>query len=163
MKKLFLLTKAIFAILFCQAQADSSKLYLQFPDVPPFSITKVPDSSNFSKQDLKKKKPTIIMLFSPDCDHCMQQTKELQNKYELIKNVQIVMVSFLNYNLVKKFYDDYNMVNYPSINIGRDGKYFLGTFYKPHIFPSIFLYNRKGKFVKFFEGNVSAKQLAESL
>jgi len=163
MKKLFLLCKAIFAILFCHAQADTSKLYLQFPDVPPFSITKVPDSSNFSKQDLTKKKPTLIMLFSPDCDHCIQQTKELQNKYELIKNVQIVMVSFLNYNLVKKFYDDYNMVNYPSITIGRDGKYFLGTFYKPHIFPSIFLYNRKGKFVKFFEGNVSAKQLAESL
>jgi thioredoxin-related protein len=163
MKKLILFQIAIVLVLCCKAQQDTSKLYIQFPDIPPFSITKVPDSSNFSKQDLKKKKPTLIMLFSPDCEHCQRQTKELKKDIELIKNVQIVMVSFLDYDLVKKFYEDFSMKDYPNISVGRDGKYFLGTFYKPHIFPSMFLYSKKGKLVKTFEGNVTAKQLIENL
>ena len=73
------------------------------------------------------------------------------------------MVSFLNYDLVKKFYEDFEINNYPNITVGRDGKYFLGTFYKPTIFPTIFLYNKKGKLVKNFEGNISVQQLKESL
>lgn len=163
MKKIVLLLLPLMAALLCNAQQDTSKLYLQFPDIPPFSITKVPDSSIFSKQDLKKKKPTLIMLFSPDCEHCQQQTNELKKDFKLLKNVQIIMVSFLNYNLIKKFYDEYNIINLPNVCMGRDGNYFLGTFYKPHIFPSMFLYNKKGKFVKNFEGNVSARQILENL
>lgn len=103
------------------------------------------------------------MLFSPDCDHCQRQTTEFKKNIELIKNIQIVMVSFLNFDLLKKFHQDYGIENYPNITVGRDGNYFLGTFYKPHFFPSMFLYNKKGKFVKTFEGNASAKQIAESL
>jgi thiol-disulfide isomerase/thioredoxin len=158
---LFIIFATAFASSF--AQQDTSKLYLQFPDIPPFTITKAPDSSSFSKQDLKKKKPVLIMLFSPDCEHCQRQTTEFKKDIELIKKVQIVMVSFLNYDLIQKFYNEYGIAKFPNIHMGRDGKYFLGTFYKPHIFPSMFLYNKKGKLVNFFEGNVSAKQIAENL
>lgn len=162
-KKIGLFLIVAFAFTCSFAQQDTTKLYLQFPDIPPFSITKVPDSSNFSKQDLTKKKPTLIILFSPDCEHCHKQTNELKKDIELLKNIQIVMVSFLNYDLVKKFYEDFEMKNYPNITIGIDGKYFLGTFYKPQIFPTMFLYNKKGKLVKNFEGNVTIQQLKENL
>jgi thioredoxin-related protein len=166
MSKYLLSTFIVCGVIFyaqAQVQVESLPLYLQFPDIPPFSITKVPDSSSFSKQELKKKKPTLIMLFSPDCDHCHQQIVTFKKDKEQIKNVQIIMVSFLNYDLVKNFYQDFEMKNYPNITIGRDGNYFLGTFYKPQIFPTMFLYNKKGKLVKNFEGNVSIQQITENL
>ena len=163
MKKCFLLLLALAAFYTSNAQQDTTALYLQFPDVPPFTIQTAPDSNTFVKADLKKRKPTLIMLFSPDCDHCTHQTKLLKTDIALLKDVQIVMVSFLNFDLIKKFYENFNLADYPSISVGRDSKFFLGTFYKLHTYPSMFLYNKKGKFVQHFEGIVEVKKIAEAL
>ena len=163
MKKCFLLLFAVAAFCTANAQEDTTALYLQFPDVPPFTIQTAPDSTTFVKADLKKRKPTLIILFSPDCDHCKHETALLKTNIALLKNVQIVMVSFLNFDLIKKFYEDFQLADYPSIIVGRDSKFFLGTFYKIHSYPSMFLYNKKGKFVQHFEGNATIKKIAESL
>ena len=110
MKKYFLILFALAAICTANAQQDTTALYLQFPDVPPFTIQTAPDSTTFAKADLKKRKPTLIILFSPDCDHCKHQTKLLKTDIALLKNVQIVMVSFLNFDLIKKFYEDFQQL-----------------------------------------------------
>ena len=163
MKKSLMLLLSIAAFCTVKAQLDSTALYLQFPDVPPFTIQTAPDSVTFAKADLKKRKPTLIILFSPDCDHCKHETKLLKTDIALLKNVQIVMVSFLNFDLIKKFYEDFQLADYPSITVGRDSKFFLGTFYKLHTYPSMFLYNKKGKFVQHFEGNVEIKKIAAAI
>lgn len=145
------------------AQSADSALYLQFPAVPPFSIMKVPDSTTFTKADLKNRKATLIIMFSPDCDHCKHETKELLDNIELFKKVQIVMVAHLDFILIKEFYETFNIGYYPNITIGRDGAYFLGTFYKIHNYPTMFLYNKKGEFIKMFEGSIPVQKIAESL
>lgn len=161
--------RILIAILFivgfqqADAQQDSLPIYKRFPDVPPFSITKVPDSLKFTKDDLKKRRATVIMIFSPDCSHCKLATKDLIEHIDLFKKAQIIMVSSLDFDLIKKFYEEYKIADQPNITMGRDGTYFLGTFYKIHNFPSIFVYNKKGKFVEFFEGDVKMEKIAASL
>jgi thioredoxin-related protein len=145
------------------AQADTSLLYLRFPTLPPFKITKVPDSTVFTKDDLPKKRATMIMIFSPDCEHCQHETRELIAHMDLFKKVQIIMTSPLEYYYLNKFYEDFGIAQYPNITIGRDPGYFLGTFYKVHSFPSIFLYDKKGNFVKSFDGSVPVEKIAEAL
>lgn len=157
---------SLLLICFTQAgfsQADTSLLYLRFPTVPPFSITKVSDSSSFSKDDLVKKRPVMIMIFSPDCEHCQHETRELIAHMDLFKKVQIVMASPLEYPFIRKFYDEYNIAQYPNIIMGRDPSYFLGTFYKVRSFPSIYLYDKKGNFVAKFDGSVPVEKIAEAL
>jgi thioredoxin-related protein len=39
----------------------------------------------------------MIMFFSPDCDHCQKQTKELLAYKKELKDIQILMVSVLSY------------------------------------------------------------------
>ena len=163
MKKYILILFALAAFCTLNAQQDTTALYLQFPDVPPFTIQTAPDSITFVKADLKKRKPTLIILFSPDCDHCKHETKLLKTDIALLKGVQIVMVSFLNFDLIKKFYEDFKLADYPSISVGRDSKFFLGIFYKLHTYPSMFLYNKKGKFIQHFEGNVEINKIAASI
>ncbi len=145
------------------AQIDSTLLYLRFPNVPPFSIINVADSSKFTKENLAKKKATLIIIFSPDCDHCQYETKELTKHIALFKKAQIILASPKGYTEVKKFYEDYNISQHPNIIMGTDPSYFFGTFFKVRSFPSIFLYDKKGKFVKSFDGNTSVQQIAEFL
>ncbi len=163
MKKWILLSLAVGFYTQSFSQNDTSLIYLRFPTVPPFSIINVSDSTKFTKADLAKKKATLIFIFSPDCDHCQDQTKALTANFELFKKVQIVMASHLSHELIRKFYDDYRIADHPNIIMGRDPSYFFGTFYKIRSFPALFLYNKKGNFVKAFDGSVPIRKIADYL
>ena len=99
------------------------------------------------------------MIFSPDCEHCQEETKELIANIDLFKKVQIIMTSPLEYAYIKKFYDDYKIADYPIITMGRDPSYFLGTFYRIRSFPSIFVYDKKGNFVEAFNGSTPVEKI----
>ncbi len=145
------------------AQQDTLPIYRRFPVVPVFSITTAPDSIKFTKDDLKKKRPTIIILFSPDCDHCQHATRDLLEHIDLFKKVQIVMVSSMDYSHIKKFYQDFHIAAHPNITMGWDAAFMLSSFYKIQQFPSLFIYDKKGDFVKAFEGTFPMKTVAKEL
>lgn len=145
------------------AQRDNEPIYLRFPTVPPFSLTRVDDSTRYRKEDLPRKKATVIIIFSPDCDHCQEETKAITANISLFKKAQIIMASPLEHRHLKKFYEDYNISRYPNIIMGRDPSYFLGTYYNIKTFPSIFVYDKKGRFVKAFEGSAPVTHIAEYL
>ncbi len=144
-------------------QADSSMIYLRFPTIPPFSITNVSDSTSFTKDDLSKRKATIIIIFSPDCEHCQHETNELKTHIKLFKKVQIIMASPVEHSYLKKFYDEYEIAGYPNIILGRDPTNFFGTFYNVHTVPAIFVYDKKGNFVNRFDVTVPITKIAEVL
>lgn len=73
------------------------------------------------------------------------------------------MVSSLDHRLLKKFYEEYKIADHPNIIMGRDPAYFLGTFYQVRSFPAIFLYDKKGNFVKAFDGPVPVQKIAAFL
>ena len=145
------------------SQTDTSLLYLRFPTIPPFSIIKVSDSTRFTKDDLKSKKAVVIMVFSPDCEHCQNETKELIAHIDLFKKVQIIMASPLDYDYIKRFYEEYKIADYPNIIMGKDPGYFFGTFYHIRSFPAIFLYDKKGNFIDKFDGSVPVEKIAAAL
>ena len=145
------------------AQGDSTPIYLRFPAVPPFSITKVADSTVFTRAELAKRKPTLIFIFSPDCEHCQQETRALITNIRLFKKAQIIMASPLEHHLLKKFYEEYKIADHPNIIMGRDPSYFFGTFYKVKTLPAIFLYDKKGNFLKAFDRIIPVQKIAELL
>ena len=159
MKTLVLLS--ILVIFSMAAIAQDSAVYKRFPTVPPFSITRLPDSSLFTKKDLKKNKPVIIIIFSPGCDHCQKATEELLNNYKVFKKIQIVMASTVGYEYISKFYIENKIQNYPAIIMGRDWTNFFGYFYTIKNFPAIFVYDKKGNFIKSFESSLPVKEIED--
>jgi thioredoxin-related protein len=150
-------------ILLAQTSIDSLPRYKRIPTVPPFKLLIAPDSVFFIKDELKKKRATIVMIFSPDCDHCIHSTEDLLAHYNLFKNTQIVMATSLGYEHIKKFYNSLKLVDYPNIKVGTDAAYFLGGFYEVRSFPAIFLYNKKGNFIQAFDGNTKWETIAAAL
>lgn len=163
MKRIIIAIVSILVFQQAEAQADSLPVYQRFPVIPLFSIMTAPDSIKFTKDDLKRRKPAVFIIFSPDCGHCQVATKDLLEHIDLFKKTQIIMVSSLDFSHIKKFYEEYKIADHPMITMGRDGAYYLGTFYKVTSFPSIYLYNKKGKFVKSFSGDIKMETVAASL
>lgn len=103
------------------------------------------------------------MLFSPDCEHCKHAMHDLLAKYDEWKNAELVLVSSLDFEHIRKFYDDYQLSKYPNIVIGRDGSFYLGSFYKIRSYPSLYVYDKKQKLVTEFLGKINPDDLLKVL
>lgn len=164
MKKILFLAFAICIVQLSFSQTDSTKdVYLRFPFIPQFTIYTAPDSVKFTRDDLQKKKPTVFIIFSPDCDHCQQETKALTAQIDRFKNAQIIMIEYLPYDTMMRFYHEYKIANYPQIVMGRDNKFFFPLFFNVKSLPAIYVYDKKGKFKQAFSGSVKMEKIAAAL
>ena len=153
MKKIvFLLT--LFIGVAAYSQSDSLQpAYLRFPTIPPFQLLEVDSFTTFSKADLKKNQPLLIMYFSPDCEHCRHQTEDLLREIRSFKKVQIVMATYQAFDSMKEFYQRFKLSSYNNIHVGRDSKFILPPFYRIANLPYLALYDKKGNLITVFEGN----------
>ncbi len=164
MKKIILLAFAFCVTYAGFAQTDSTKdVYLRFPFIPQFTIYTAPDSVKFTRDDLQKKKPTVFIIFSPDCEHCQHETKALTAEIDKFKNAQIIMIEYLPYDTMMRFYHEYKIANYPQIVMGRDNKFFFPLFFNVKSLPAIYVYDKKGNFKQAFSGSVKMEKIAEAL
>ena len=166
MKNLFILFACILISYSGFSQVSSTEetpVYLRFPTVPQFTVYKAPDSTMFTREDLKKRIPTVFFIFSPECGHCQLETEALTKNIQKFKNTQIIMVTHLPYSEMIAFYKKYKIAKFPQITMARDAKFFFPVFFKVQNFPSIFVYDKKGNFKKGFEGNVKLEDIVAEL
>ena len=141
------------------AQPDTSAPYHKTPFIPSFKI-QMPDSAWFSKADLQKNKPVLILYFSPDCGHCQLETEELLSKMKELNNLQIVMITSRPFADMANFADHYKIKRFPAIKIGTDPARFVTTFYDVKFTPFSALYDKNGKLVKVYESGIDMEELA---
>ncbi|MCG2615001.1 thioredoxin fold domain-containing protein [Terrimonas sp. NA20] len=171
MKRIALHTSRIIAVLFLTvigmkgfSQVDStSPPFKKFPTFPPVKLLLVDSVTTFSKTDLNKKKPTMIMLFSPDCDHCKHETEELIKRIDDFKDVQILMITPMPFENMREYYQHFGLAKYSNIKMGRDTKFMLPTFYNMRFFPFLAFYNKKQELISVFEGNMPMDKILEEL
>ena len=141
--------------------SPSQPAYLRFPTLPPFTLMAI-DSSSITRDNLKINRNTLLMYFSPTCDHCQVQTDSMVAEMSKLKDVQILMVAYSPLSEMKTFYEDRALAKYQNILMGYDSKYFFPPFYKMSSLPFMALYDKKGKFITSFHGNTSVNKIVEA-
>lgn len=131
--------------------------------IAPFSI-KLADGSTFTSAQLKKE-ATVLIYFSPDCEHCQHFTKEMVDNYKkYFTNKQVVMVTYLSAEEVKKFNELFELKNYKNIIVGTEERTFVvRNYYNVTRFPYVALYNASGKEVKIFPNSPSFTDVSKQL
>ncbi|RYD88977.1 MAG: hypothetical protein EOP54_26375 [Sphingobacteriales bacterium] len=123
----------------------------EIENIPYFRILTT-DSVYVTQAVLKKDKPVMIVYFSPDCSHCTKFLDELKPKLKELSALQIVMVTWIKYPAVKKYYDDYGFKAYKNIIVGTEGDDLLvQQYYKVKETPYFAIYNHYGKLIKVFD------------
>lgn len=151
-----------FSILHSHAQ-DESAPFRKNPMLPDFSILREDSTSWITPKSLRQGSPTIVMLFSPDCDHCREQTEILTDNITKLKNVDIVMTTFQPIKKIRDFCREFELHQYSNIFIGRDVKYFFAPFFRIKYAPFIAVYGRDRKLVRTFEGDTEIDMLLNAL
>jgi hypothetical protein len=122
------------------------------------------DSSTvFTKDQLDRRKSVVVMLFSPDCEHCQHETEEIIKNMEALKNTQILMATSMPFDKMKEFYKHYKLNRFGNIVVGRDLHFMLPPFYNVRNLPFMAIYNKKKELVSVFEGNMPIDKLISEL
>jgi len=163
MKKLFSLLFVIVTGLCASSQSDSVSQppYLRFPTVPPLKILKVDSLTYFTKDNLKKNRPSLIIIFNPGCEHCQHETKEITANIDKFRNIQIVMTTPESFDKMRDFYKEYKLKDFPTITIGRDEHFTLPSFYYIHNLPFMAFYDKKQKLISVHEGSFPIEKILE--
>ncbi len=154
MKRILLVLLLTSAIIPSFAQIDSvTPPYLRFPTFPPINLV-LPDSSQFDKEDLDNKNAVMLMLFSPQCEHCKHETEDIIRNIDKFKKITIVMATTMPFDSMKAFAVKYSLANYKNIIVGREKQYFLPVFFNIRNLPFLAFYNRKRELISAFAGSL---------
>jgi hypothetical protein len=73
------------------------------------------------------------------------------------------MVTWLPYTEMMAFYHDYKIAEYPQITMGWDKKDFFLPYYHVQMYPDLVVYNKEGKYVNSFSGEIKMEDVAKAL
>lgn len=131
--------------------------------IAPFKIRLV-NGEGFTYQQLAKDKATILVYFSPTCDHCKHFTEAMLKRKKELANKQIVMVTYLPLNQVKQFDEEFKLSANPNIKVGTEGYTFIvQKYYQVQSFPFVVEYDKKGKLNKIVKYNPKSEEMAAEL
>lgn len=161
MKKIVLIVSILIAgsAVIAQSKKDTDTApFLKVPYTPPFKIL-LTDSTWFSKEDLPKKTPIIVMYFSPDCSHCQMEVKDIVDSMQYFENAFFVFASYKKMPEIVEFSEKYQLSTFKNIKVGRDTAYFLPTFYRVKFTPFIGVYDEEGNLLNTFPKGASIEEL----
>ena len=123
-------------------------------NIPPFVITQA-NGSQFKATDLIKGKAVLMVYFDPDCDHCELFIKELMNQINAFNNIQIILITYVPVESVKKFIAKLGLAKYPGIKVGTEGSAFIVRYhYNVVQFPYLALHDKTGQLFATYESEV---------
>lgn len=160
--KQFLISILILCVFESGAQSSSVELpYQRFPTLPPIQLLLSDSTTKFTKNDIPKKKPVLVMLFSPDCNHCQHTAEELLQYKNELKDIQVIMATMFGISEMNAFAKKYQLNGLNNVVIGKDIYYLLPPFYDVKNLPFMAFYNKKGDLISVYEGGMAIEKVIE--
>ena len=145
------------------SQVDSTTPpYRKYPTLPPLQLLLGDSTTKYTKDNLPKKKPVLVMLFSPECSHCQHTAEEMIKYKEDLKGIHIVMATMHSITKMNEFMQQYKLNELDNIVAGRDIYYILQGFYNMHSLPYLGFYDKKGNLIRGFEGSMPVPRIIET-
>ncbi len=165
MKRLVTAILGLFFIYSAQAQTPVNvpeAPYLKNPGIPPFRLLEVDSMHVITKDNIKKNHRVLIIFFSPECEHCKHQMRDILADFNKFKDIEIVMATFQPFDEMKTFYNYFRIADHSNIMMGRDEKYLLPPYYRMQSLPFLALYDKKGQLITHFEGNQKVETILDA-
>ena len=164
MKKIYFVLSVLLITCSVSAQNtyDTTAPFRRFPTVPPFKLLAADSVTFYTKDQLKKNRPVLVMYFNPECEHCKHITQEIIKHIDDLKKVQIVMAAWPgpgSFGTMKTFYSPYKIGELKNIRLGHDFQNVLRSFYRVQSFPFLAMYDKKGNLITTFEGSMKIEDI----
>ena len=131
--------------------------------MPPIDLLLLDSASKINAQEIGKGKPVVLFYFSPECEHCLDQTKYMLQNIKMAGNAKLVFLTPLPFDELKTFSKALSLERYKNIVVGYDFKYSFYRYFHPESYPYIVIYSRDNELVKLYKGETSMPQIVDAI
>lgn len=166
MKNLFILLSTIFISFNGIAQQSGTARRMSYTSagapIPNFVIAKT-DGGTLTTDQLIKGRPVMIMIFSPECDHCELFLDSLKTIRSNFKTTQVVLVAEERHKDQMPAFVAHTKTKDDPIfgTIGTNRGELIAAIYTNKILPQIVFYDNYHKLIKIFDGQYLFKDVAK--
>lgn len=157
-----ILIVTIFLLLSCNSNRDN-KLTQGFSSLPAFDIMMLDSTTVFNTNQIPAGSPTILLYFSPDCEHCHAQITSLLKNMNSLQNVRLYLFSPASVSAVKDFYNSWHLDRYKNIVVGKEHIMSFYKTFKIPLFPVTVIYDKTGNLVKLYKGPAEINSIIEAV
>jgi thiol-disulfide isomerase/thioredoxin len=127
--------------------------------LPPFDLL-LPDSlTHINTGEIKSGRPIALLYFSPDCEHCQQETKSIIEHMDSLRDVNFYFITNDSIQRIKVFSAVYQLQKYPNITLGWDNQFLFLRHFKGAVPPYMVLYDRNLQQLGIFSGQTEANKI----
>ena len=132
---------------FCQVPAQT---------VPAFEFSR-PDKTMFTDKDLPREKMLFFVFFDPDCEHCQQAVKNIDQQADSLHNVAVYLISAEDPGKINRFINTFaaHLKNKKNVLVLHDTLNQFMTRFKPRRYPAMFLYSKQKQLVGYEDNEAS--------
>ena len=122
--------------------------------------TVVEKTSELKNEDFKSDVNLFVMLFNPNCGHCIEQTEVFKKNMDLFHKSRLVMVANVKMkDYLPDFIKQRETKNYPKITVGIDNSNFVNETFLYRALPQINVYSPERKLLKVYNGDIAIDSL----
>lgn len=145
-----------FSIIYQQAVGQTNNLKTTYTELgspmPNIQILLLDSKTQVETQTIHNNLPTVILYFSPECEHCGSIADSIVKNVHLFDSVNLCMLSLPNatsdiYTFALKHY----LLDYEQITVGQDIEFSFLKFFNVNSVPSAIVYNKDKKLLANFK------------
>jgi hypothetical protein len=128
--------------------------------MPEFSFDEI-DGTKLSKTDLTPGKPVLFFYFDPDCDHCQEISRRINEKISSFDHATICFVTYSDMEVIKEFPAKHlsGAVGRKNFHFANDTQYKFDSYFGYSEAPTLHVYNSKGVKAKVFRKEVEVAEI----
>lgn len=146
----------------CKKTRQGTDFCMMLPDISALSY----DGNLFELDKLDKAKTTIVFFFSPECDHCEEEIKEILSRKPLLENKDIRWI-FITMDVLKDelgvFLESYPIDKMSNAYVLLDNSLFYHSLFEAPGSPSVFIFDKSGRLVHKIVGGFNINILMQWL
>ncbi len=162
MKKILLFTITALLVLAFFYFGYQSYQKIQAQKVFASRVQRLPNPNLFTWVNQKPKPSqmaTIVLFFSPDCEHCQYEAEAIFKQKEQFANTNLWWVSTADGLVIKTFTQKYGLENLPNMYFAHLSNQKVYQTFGSIAIPHIFIYDRQQNLQKEFKGETKIEAL----
>lgn len=129
--------------------------------IPVFNLL-MPDSTTvYSTANIPKGKITMLVFFSPYCEHCQDEVKDIIKNIDSVRSMRFYFISIESISRIREFAEYFELRKYPNITLGQDYQASFARLSGLRKIPSSLMYDEYGRLRVTIRGSFSTSQLLE--
>ena len=117
----------------------------------------------FSHTDLPGDEPLLLVYFHSDCSYCQYEAALIRDSLHLLAGVQILLISDEAPEQIRSFGEAHDLLDQPGLLLLHDPAGEQPSVFNTGVLPSVFVYDRRRRLVRYFKGETKLETLLACL